>query len=472
MAFTPVELYAALDNNYPARPNFLVQTNNAINRRRVFTYGGDLYAIIVTDNYSFTLTDPEYFATVVVCERSTDGGATWTEQDVADHPISSLTGTSGYGEAVVQVGSVLWVFFNYGEHVDLGGGNFTGQFDRINAVFFDMATQQWGAAITSGPLYAPATSAYDPRGLSYDAAYRGSDEIIVYHNETDDAMTYRRSMYSIFNTASQTWTTTDVVVFDATEPLHITAGSCVFDGTYTHFTAPPEKYFSSSTTYKPHRTLDSGNSLGTTGNMLAAYPGGLPPVYASTAGFNDALEVFGGEVFCAQAYYGYDRWAGFYYDPFVLMYRAPSGVAAPSWTVEDIDSAAWSDSYDFQGQSGVPAFVQSDGDLYVLHGGYLFGLGGYNPAFSHYFIFAQKYLGSGVWDAPEEFWDYRDTFGGTSGGFVPDDVFKLSAIGDLGGAGISGIGLIASMLAYWETDSVYWFSSGATPTCCCADFAY
>jgi len=446
-------------------------------KNRSFAYGGALYQI-VHDNVGQTdpanYLDPDYQREVWHAQKSTDEGATWTELDHAGYPVGGLSfEVSGRGDAVARVGDVLWLFFTYGEEIAPG---YATRFDRIHAVSFDLATEQWGSIITSGGPYYGITANTDKGHLVFDACYRGSNEIIVYHNDSDYTVSPKRAMYSIFNSSSQTWTSIDNVVFTSSTATHITPCSCAFDGTYVHFTAMAGAYFSAGVSYKPHRTLDSGNTLGTVSDMLSAYPGGLRPKNTSTIGWVDSLVVHGGEVFCAQIYYGYSRYGAPYFRQKILVMRAPTGVANPSWTVEDVESTAWESIYDADdGWSDSPAFVESGGDLYLIHPGRMLGFFGYTPDVAQYFLFTQKYGGSGVWAAPVQFWSFHENYPG-SGAFDLDDIFNLSAIGDLSGTAEVGIGITGGWKSYGAhafpyDNTVFWFRSGQV-SCCCADFAY
>ena len=485
MAITPVAIEVPGYND----PNFSMFRNvghpnisDANNISRVHSHSGNLYTILF-DPYGDedVFPGPNFLHNVRSAHKSTNTGLTWTAVDWANRIVGFEDGATPVGDTTITIGDDLWLIHDYGEHIDLIAGtgtDFTGQFDRIHVVPFNMATDTFGALNTSGPSRTPAGTARNAgKGhLVCDACYRGSNEIIVYHNDTDASVSVNRLMYSIWNAGSLSWTSTNNVVFTSTTTNDMNYGSCRFDGTYVHFTAQAGYVLSTSSISKLHRTLNSANTLGTISDMLASYPGSLPALASANIQNYDYQIAFNGEVIVVQLYYGHSRFGAPYQTWKVLAFNATSGVQNPSWTVADIGSVAWETPYDFDGESGTPILVESEGSLYCIAGGFMLGLGGFNPTTDQYWIFTQKYLGSGAWQAPVEFWDYRDSYGG-SGSLSKHELFKVSAIGNLTGDDELSLGVSANMNG-WPGDgvtsggdTVYWFYDQSS-VCCYCDFAF
>jgi hypothetical protein len=453
------------------RPNGSATDNTARSQTRVFSYGGALYTITWDpfgddDNGS----SADYYKFIWNCRKSTDGGATWAEVDAAGRIVGGDSLVCGASDAVVQIGAKLWLVYTYGEHAEVSPGVFGYQFDEIRAVAFDCSTDEWGTPITGGPIREFTDTALDFENLVADACYRGSDEIVVFHRDTDETVSPKRALYSILDVGSGTWTSTDVVVFTSTGAADMEPDKCIHDGSYTHFIARAGLTSASSTSEKKHRTL-TGSTLGTEGNMFASWPGTLPSLATKTQPYYGFAAVHDGEVFFAQtADIDVTGAPGFYYTGIIVL-RATAGSAAPSWTVDVIGSTAWDSAYEgAPGHSGTPVMVEDSGELYCIHGGsglYTF------PTTYRFSVYAQQYQGSGTWAAPVELWNMQDAYG--YGSASRNEAYKFGAIGDLSGSTLARrVGFVASLEQFQsgvnDDDTVYWFR--APLTCCCSNFAY
>ena len=454
---------------YEIRANGQENDNAAKNFERTWKVGSALYQLgwepagETVDGF-----DPRYFRQTWTISKSTDGGATWAQLDNANRPIGVIAfGRGGSSEAAVLVGTKIWLFYDYGEHPDVAGV-YGAQFDEIRVIAFDTATNTWGTPITTGAPSRSLTSAsYNWSNLATDAAYRGSDEVVVFHRDTDETQTYRRALYSVFNISSETWTSTDTVVFSSAI-ADVDPANCIYDGTYVHFFTYGGAY-TTSIAEKWHRTL-TGSTLGTVGDMFSAWPGGWKSLTTNYQSYFGVPLVHGSEVlFAMQARllspYGFS-------DHFrVIVFRAPAATSAPSWTIDDIGSTAWDATYADVGHSGTPALVVNGGELYAIHGG-----GGYfsfGPTVYKFNLWASKYTGSGTWDAPTLLWDQIEAQGSGWGGLTEHTVFKFWPVGDLSGTDLNEqIGLAGSITTYSSgQDSIYWIRT-ILSTCCCANFAY
>jgi hypothetical protein len=450
------------------RPNGSATDNTARSQTRVFSYGEALYTITWDpfgddDNGS----SPDYYRFIWNARKSTDGGATWAEVDAAGRIVGGESQASGASDAVVQIGSKLWLIYTYGEHFEVSPGVFGDQFDEIRAVAFDCSTDSWGTPITGGPIREFTDTALDFENLVADACYRGSDEIVVFHRDTDETVSPKRALYSILDVGTGTWTSTDVVVFTSTGAADMEPDKCIHDGTYTHFISRAGLTSASSTSEKKHRTL-TGSTLSTEGNMFASWPGGLPSLVTYTQATYGFAAVFDGEVVFVQT--AQLQNAPLQFNWKIIALRATAGTAAPSWTVDDLSSTAWDSAYFGWGDSGTPVLVEDSGELYCLHGGAgLFT----SPSTYRFSVYAQQYQGSGTWAAPVEIWNMQDAYG--YGSASRNEAYKFGAIGGLSGSTLARrVGFVASLEQFQfgvnDDDTVYWFR--APLTCCCSNFAY
>lgn len=450
------------------RPNGAATDNTARSQERVFRYGSALYTITWKpfgdeDNES----SPDYYKFIWSCRKSTNSGSTWAEVDAAGRIVGGVSQASGASDAVVQIGSKLWLIYTYGEHFEVSPGVFGDQFDEIRAVAFDCATDSWGTPVTGGPIREFNDTALDFENLVADACHRGSGEIVVFHRDTDETQSPKRALYSIFDADTGTWTSTDTVVFTSTGAADMEPDKCVYDGTYTHFFARAGFTGSGSDSEKKHRSL-TGSTLGTETNMFAGWDAGWPSLATYDQNEYGFAIVHDGEVIFAQAAQLFSfspqvQWR-------IITLRAATGVSAPTWTIEDISSTAWDSAYFGFGDSGVPCLVVDGATLYCLHGGSgLFT----SPSTYRFSVYAQAYAGSGSWGAPVDVWNMQDAYG--YGSASRNEAFKLGAIGGLSGSTVAQrVGFVGSLEQFQsgvnDDDTVYWFR--AALACCCSDFAY
>lgn len=441
--------------------------NAPINYQRVWSYAGALYGLVWEyGGWTGQAAGLYYFKRSWHMQRSTDGGITWAACDDSNRPMGGDYGRSAYGEAAVQIGSKIWVFFDYGDHPTSHGY----QYDEIRAQAFDCTTNTWGSVITGGPIR-DLTSGSDNfiNNVAADCCYRGSDEVVVFHYDTDETASPQRAMYSIFNTSSGTWSALNTVVFTSATSSHVYPERCHYDGSVVRFIAEAAAYATAGTGSRWHRTL-SGSTLGTVTDMFASWPGGWRALTADFQNYYGFTAIFGGEFFFVQP-----AWLFTAFPPTkqyrLIAFRCSVGASAPSWTPEDIGSTAWDAPYVSFGDSGAPMLVQNAGDLYCVAGGF----GTYTgPANNRYSVWAQRYAGSGAWDAPTELWSELDAYGSGYGGpYQQNEILKCSAVGGLTGADLNmQIGWIGNIS--WAPDSKdtprFW--RGPVPSCCCANYAY
>ncbi len=462
-----IESLVTTGSGYEIRTNGQQNDNAAKNFQRVWKIGSTLYALgWEPAGETVDGGDPRYFRQTWTVSKSTNGGTSWTQKDNDNRPIGVLAfGRGGSSEAAVLVGTKIWLFYDYGEHPDTAGV-YGYQFDEIRVIAFDTATDTWGTAITSGgPKRELTSTSYNWSNLSTDAAYRGSNEVVVFHRDTDETQTYRRALYSVFNLSSETWTSTDTVVFSSTA-TDVDPANCIYDGTYVHFFTYGGAY-TTSTAEKWHRTL-TGSTLGTVGDMFSAWPGGWRSLSTDYQSYYGVPLVHGSEVLFAMQARLVSAYATNQYR--VIVFRAPTATAAPAWTIDDIGSTAWDSTWDGIGDSGTPALVENGGDLYAVHGGYTYLT--FSPLVYRFNLWAQKYNGSGSWDTPTLLWDQYEAQG-SYGGLSENTVFKFWPVGDLSGTDLNQqIGIAGSITTYDSgQDSIYWIR-GAVATCCCANYAY
>jgi hypothetical protein len=450
---------------YWVRSNGQENDNSAKNYRRTWKVGSFLYALgwdPSGDNVDGG--SPYYFRQTWTMSRSSNSGATWTQLDNDNRPIGVISfGRGGTSEAAVLVDTKIWVFYDYGEHPDTAGV-YGYQFDEIRVIAFDTATNTWGTPITTGgPKRELTDTAFSKSNLATDAAYRGSDEVIVFHRDTDETQTYRRSLYSVFNLSSGTWTSTDNVVFTSAN-ANIDPAHCIYDGTYTHFFTYGGPYTTASGE-KWHRTL-TGSTLGTVTDLFAAWPGGWRSLATDYQSYYGQPIVYGSEVIFVMQSRLLTVSSSLQYR--IITFRAPTATAVPSWTIDDIGSTAWDALYADWGHSGTPALVENSGDLYVIHGGY--GIYTFGPTVRRFSLYSQKYLGAGSWDTPVKLWDQFDATG--YAGSSEQDIFKFSPVAGLGGSTLDQqIGIVTSTITYSSgQDSIYWIRTPVS--CCCANYAY
>jgi len=446
--------------------------NEPANYQRVWRYGSALYSLAWDyDGNEIDGFSPYYYRRTWIISRSTDSGQTWTQLDMGNQPIGGKYGSSAYGEAAVQIGSKIWVFFDYGEHDEVSPGVYGYQFDEIRAIAFDCATDTWGTAITSGGPIRELTSASVNliNNISVDACYRGSDEIVVFHSDTDETASPHRSMYSVFNTSSLTWTSTSNVVFTSSTSTAVDPERCIAYGSTVRFIAKAGDYATAGTGARWTREL-SGSTLGTVTNLFASWPGGWRALTADFQNYNGFVTVFGSEVIFVQSVWLWSPAGSPFRQWKIAAFRAPSATSAPSWTVEDIGSTDWDTAYVSYGDSGTPCFVTNGADLYCLAGGF----GTFTaPSNNRYGVYAQRYAGAGAWDAPTELWSTFEAYGyGYLGPYQQNNILKWSAIGDLSGTDLNqNIGWVGTVSGLDGLDTIH-FWRGQVNACCCANYAY
>ena len=141
--------------------------------QRTWKYGSALYQLVWDyDGDTVNGSDPYYYKRAWTMAKSTDEGATWAKQDESNRPMGGNYGTSAYYEACVQIGSKIWVFYDYGEHPEVSPGVYGYQFDEIRVRAFDCTPgiDAWTAETTGGPIRALTDTALDlPNGLAVDA---------------------------------------------------------------------------------------------------------------------------------------------------------------------------------------------------------------------------------------------------------------------------------------------------------------
>jgi len=204
------------------RPNGAATDNSDRSQTRVFRHGSALYTI-TWDPYGDDDDglSADYFKVIWNCRKSTNNGQSWSAVDDGNRIVGGGSGVAGSSDAVVQIGAKLWLIYTYGEHPEVSPGVFGYQFDDIRAVAFDCDTDTWGTPITGGPIRELTSTGLDFENLVADACHRGSDEIVVFHRDTDETVSPRRAMYSVLDAAGGTWTSTDQVVFTSLSSVHI-----------------------------------------------------------------------------------------------------------------------------------------------------------------------------------------------------------------------------------------------------------
>ncbi len=476
MSSTPPIITYEVVADYPAALGDRIRStgsendNAPNNYQRVWSYGGRLYNLIFDYNGNDTDgADPYYLKRCWSMQKSTDGGATWARQDFSNRPMGGNYGTSAYGEAAVQIGAKIWVFFDYGEHEEVSPSVYGYQFDEIRAMAFDCATDTWGAVATSGPIRALTDTAYDGiNNLAVDCCYRGSNEIVVLHSETDYTQTPLRSMYSVFNTATESWSAVSVVAFESLTAADVVPSRCWFDGTVTNLLAESGIY-SSSTAERWHRTL-SGSTLGAETNLFASWPGAWRALTADYQNYQGFAATFGTEnIFVQPCLLNVPSGPGTRYT--LVAFRATAGATTPTWTIEEMDSTAWDALYADWGNSGTPFLVENRGDLYCVANGW--GYITFAPLDPRLEVYAQRYAGAGAWDAPASLWSHFEAFGdGYEGVYQQNDIFKASGVGGLSGTSLARqIGFVGTLSWAPELKDTVRFWRGDENTCCCSDYS-
>lgn len=447
--------------------------NEPANYQRVWKYGSTLYALAWDYNGDTTNgSSPIYFKRSWIMSKSTNSGATWTRLDTAGQPVGGNYGTSPYGEAAVLIGSTLWLFFDYGEHPEVSPGVYGAQFDEIRVIPFDLTTDTWGATVSTGcpQRSLTSTSLNVLNNMAVDACDRGGGEIVVFHFDTDETASPQRSMYSVFDTGSAAWTSTSNVVFISSTSTDVLPERCIAYGSTVRFFAKAADYATTGTGARWTRELN-GTTLGTVTDLFASWPSGWKALTADYQNYNGFVMVFGSEVIFVQPVWLWAPSGAPSRQWKIAAFRAPSATSAPTWTVEDIGSTDWDSAYAGWGQSGTPCLVASGSDLYCLAGGF----GTYTaPSNNRYGVYAQRYAGSGTWDAPVELWSELDAYGfGYGGIYQENEILKWSAIGDLSGADLNQqIGWIGTLTWAPSNKDTVRFWRGLVSTCCCANYAY
>jgi hypothetical protein len=337
---------------------------------RHIAYGGALYVIFF---------DPEASpAGIKICvSKSTNNGVTWATLDTANQPLPDLDSAAMPTACVPQGSKFRMVYL----HKAITGST---KVAEVRIYTFDCSTELWEAGYVAGPTQTLTTS-WTAQDFFRDACLRGTDEILVgWAPAPSGGGDGLNSYIDIYNTTSETWTTTDLLVFPETaqgtavEPL---LRRMVWDGTYVHLFSEISKDSASFGRVRNHRTLDSVNGLSAPANMLTAvnpaWPDPMTPygdpnyveygVGWGTANFYISVIVHDGKVFMAQAAntntFADPGGETFWYAEHrqVVCFVADAGDPSPSWSTELIcDTDATFNPYLFVSDGTLHCIFNSD----------------------------------------------------------------------------------------------------------------
>jgi hypothetical protein len=287
----------------------------------------------------------------------------------------------------------LWVVI---DHDTLSGSDHTYE---VRMFKFNLASEAW----VSGYIAGPTQTYIATTGVCLaDACLRGADEIIVAWNANVDPED-PKAFIDIYNTTSATWTSTDISVFDGSDPALAPAPveTLAWDGAYVHIFSQlwfDDNY--SEDHIRLHRTMDSSNGLGAEADLMAVIDAAWVPAIQDDPGgtnsddcYNHSLfaQIHDGKIFVSQDCkvtipYTTDNRQ-------VICFYANIGEATPTWASEAVYLPLDSD--------GEYAFW----NILFVAGGTLHCAFIYTEDFDSVFIYTTKRVG-GTWTTPALFYGY------------------------------------------------------------------